>query len=65
MLLYGTKSKPWGLIGLHFRTYGWFTKVDKIWKEKKKVSTITATCVMEEFICGEMPVTEDSMVPLI
>lgn len=34
-------------------------------ERKKKVSTVSATCVVEEFICGKMPVTEGSMVPLI
>lgn len=34
-------------------------------RKKKWVFTVTATCVMEEFVCGKMSVTEDSMVPLI
>lgn len=66
MLLCRTKSKSGGLIGLDFKTvtYGWFTKVDKIWKEKE-VSTVTATHLMEEFICGQLPLTKDTMVALI
>lgn len=66
MLLCRTKSKSGGLIGLDFRTvtYGWFTKVDKIWKEKE-VSTATATHIMKELIFGQLPLTKGSMATLI
>lgn len=53
-------------MGLDFRTvtYGWFTREDKIWKEKE-VSTATATHIMEELIFGQLPLIKGSMVTLI